>query len=67
MTSYQARRGSFWRRRLELRIALPAPLLAAVALIVVISVVWIMVRPNNPAFEPVAAPELAVTRAEVTQ
>jgi hypothetical protein len=67
MSRYGLRRASFWHRRLVVRIVVPAPLLAATVLLAITSIAWTISRTKDPPFEPVKAPALVVTRAEVTR
>jgi hypothetical protein len=67
MSRYALRRASFWHRRLVVRIVVPAPVLAAMVLLAIASIAWTISRTKDPPFEPVKAPTLVVTRAEVTR
>ena len=74
MARYRARRRSFWMRRLEFRVAIPAPLAVAGFLVLLVSSAWLISTQKHEAFrdrmagfEPVRAPSLSVTRAEVSR
>jgi hypothetical protein len=73
LSRYAARRPSLWRRRLELRLSIPVPLLAALVVLAAGGALWLDQRARAAAtlrerlggFDPVASPTLVVTRAEV--
>jgi hypothetical protein len=74
MTRYRSVRGwhAKWRRFLRARLSVPIPLIAAVLLLAGCLLLPFFQKPNGPGermagFEPVASPQLIVTRAEVTQ
>jgi hypothetical protein len=75
MAHYHASRRPWWGHRLELRIALPAPIIAAVMLGLLVSGAWwgyqvrsaASFREHMGGLEPVKAPELIVTLAKVPQ
>lgn len=75
MAQYHASRRPWWRRRLELRVAIPAPIIAAVVLGLLVSGAWwgyqvrtaASFREHMGGLEPVKAPALTVTLAKVPQ
>jgi len=74
MARYRARRGSFWMRRLEFHVCIPMPISVAALLLLLLSSAWLIskqkpetFRDRMAGFEPVSAPSLIVTRAEVSR
>ena len=75
MARFAARRPALWRRRVEFRLSIPIPLLAALVLLAALGGWWVDRRARAAAdlrerldgFEPVAAPRLVVTRAEAAR
>jgi hypothetical protein len=75
MAQYHASRCPWWRRRLELHVAIPVPIIAAVVLGLLVSGGWwghqirtaASFREYMGGFEPVKAPTLIVTLTEVAQ
>jgi hypothetical protein len=65
MARFRSRGDSFWRKRLEIRVVLPAPLVAAAMMIVIAGGLWLITRHAAPSYEPVPDPKLTVTAAEV--
>jgi hypothetical protein len=68
MARFRARQ-PFWRRRLELRVSIPAPALAAVLVLLIAGGAWwgfeararSSFRERMGGFEPVAAPQLSTS------
>lgn len=74
ITRYRSvRRWRFkWRRFLEARLSVPIPLVAAMLLVASCLLLFSVRKTDSPrermaGFEPVASPEMTITRAEVTQ
>ncbi len=75
MARFLGRRRTFWKRRIELHVSIPAPALAAAMILLVAGGLWFGIeeearksfRRRMGGFEPVAAPQLMTTARVTTQ